>query len=154
MDVLVIVYTDCITLTCDVVSLYIVPDPPRDLMFIGSPQSTTVDINWLPPIHPRGNVEYHVEHSTDDTFTSPQTSVTSGTYHTLSLPQFPTSYIRVSAVNTMGRATSNIVSTCPGRGKEEKRECCHCSLTILMDYSWCYNVIYSKRMSVLITAAF
>ena len=99
-----------------------VPDPPREVTIVeSSPQSTTV--NWLPPIHPRGDVHYQVEYSTDEDFTSSEkTPPSSSTHSTFPLPEFPTSYIRVFAVNSVGEMTSNVTQTCPGRGKERGEE--------------------------------
>ena len=107
-----------------VISSHPVPDPPREFTIVeSSPQSTTV--NWLPPVHPRGDVHYQVEYSTDEDFTSSEkTSPSNATRSTLPLPDFPTSYIRVFAVNSVGEMTSNLTQTCPGRGKE-RSECCN-----------------------------
>ena len=117
-----------------VILFHAVPDPPREVTIVdSSPQSTTV--NWLPPIHPRGDVHYQVEYSTDEDFTSSEkTSRSSTTHSTFPLPEFPTSYIRVFAVNSVGEMTSNLIQTCPGRGKE-RSECCKACTRTSLQYS-------------------
>ena len=116
-----------------VVSSHPVPDPPREVTIVeSSPQSTTV--NWLPPVHPRGDVHYQVEYSTDEDFTSSEkTSPSSATHSTLPLPEFPTSYIRVFAVNSEGEMTSDLTQTCPGRGME-RSECCNARIRTSLLY--------------------
>ena len=116
-----------------VVSSHSVPDPPREVTIVeSSPQSTTV--NWLPPVHPRGDVHYQVEYSTDEDFTlSEKTSPSSATHSTLPLPEFPTSYIRVFAVNSEGEMTSDLTQTCPGRRKE-RSECCNACIRTSLQY--------------------
>ena len=106
-----------------------VPDPPRKVtIFESSPQSITV--NWLPPVHPRGDVHYQVEYSTDEDFTSSEkTSPSNVTHSTFPLPEFPTSYIRVFAVNSVGEMTSKVIQTCPGREKERCENCNACIST-------------------------
>ena len=96
------------------------PSPPRILTVTGTPSGSTVELNWLPPLHPNGAIHYEIE--CEQTLTPGFTTVIGGTdlYFTLTLPkEFLTYNVRVVAVNTQDSRSgaSNIVSVCPGRNR-------------------------------------
>ena len=96
------------------------PSPPRILTVTGTPSGSTVELNWLPPLHPNGAIHYDIEY--DQTLTPGFTTVVGSTdlYFNLTLPkEFLTYNIRVVAVSTKRSRSeaSNIVSVCPGRNR-------------------------------------
>ena len=93
------------------------PSPPRMLTMIGTPSGSTVELNWLPPLHPNGDIHYDIEYEPARILRDSATATGIRTrFYTLSLPVGPLSYnVRVVAVNTQGRASSNIlVVNCTG----------------------------------------
>ena len=84
------------------------------------PSGSTVELNWLPPLHPNGAIHYEIEY--EQAMTPGFTTVEGGTdlYFNLTLPkEFVTYNVRVVAVNTQGSRSgeSNTVSVCPGRNR-------------------------------------
>ena len=83
-------------------------------------ESSTVELNWLPPLHPNGAIHYEIEFEPAMT---PGDPVNAGNndipYFTLTLPNEFLSYtVRVVAVNSKGRAKSSDLLTCPGKNRE------------------------------------
>ena len=97
------------------------PSPPRILTVTATPSGSTVELNWLPPLHPNGAVRYDIEY--EPAVTPGFTMVEGGTdhYFYLTLPkEFVTYNIRVVAVSTQGSRSgeSNTVLVCPGRSRQ------------------------------------
>ena len=91
------------------------------LTMIGTPTGSTVELNWLPPLHPNGTVRYDIEYEPAMISGDPATAGSiSSLYFTLTLPNDLLSYnVRVVAVNTQGRTSSNVLvigCTGPERG--------------------------------------
>ena len=87
------------------------PSPPRMLTMTGEPTGSTVELNWLPPLHPNGAIHYEIEYEPAMT---PGDLVNAGSssspYFTLTLPNKLQTYnVTVVAVNTQGQAKSNII---------------------------------------------
>ena len=91
------------------------------LTMIGTPTGSTVELNWLPPLHPNGAVRYEIEYEPakipgDSTTAESSSSL----YFTLTLPNEFLSYnVTVAAVNTQGRTSSHVLvigCTGPERG--------------------------------------
>ena len=92
------------------------------LTMIGGLPSTgsAIELNWLPPLHPNGAIHYEIEYVPAVT---PGELVNAGSssslYFTLSLPnEFITYSVRVAAVNTQGRAQSDVLEVCPGMNRQ------------------------------------
>ena len=90
---------------------------------IGEPTGSTIELNWLPPLHPNGAINYEIEYEPAMT---PGDSVNAGSssspYFTLTLPnEFLTYNVKVAAVNTkgLGSAQSSALPLCPGKNREE-----------------------------------
>ena len=96
------------------------PSPPRMLIVIGSTTSSTVELNWLPPLHPNGAVHYEIEYEPAMTPGDPVNAGNSSSpYFTLALPnEFLTYNVRVAAVNTQGQAQSSVLPVCLGKNRE------------------------------------
>ena len=98
------------------------PSPPRMLTMIGEPTGSTVELTWLPPLHPNGAIHYEIENEPAMTPGDPMTvrSSSSSPYFTLTLPnEFLTYNVSVAAVNTQGQATSdNLAVPCLGKNTE------------------------------------
>ena len=98
------------------------PSPPRMLTMTGAPIGSTVELNWLPPLHPYGAIHYEIEYEPAMTPGVPVNAGSSSSpYFTLSLPnEFLTYNVRVAAVNTqgMGSAQSDILPVCLGMNRE------------------------------------
>ena len=96
------------------------PSPPRMLTMIGAPTGSSVELNWLPPLHPNGAIHYEIEYEPAMTPGDPVNARSSSSpYFTLTLPnEFLTYNVRVAAVNTQGRARSVDISLCPGMNRE------------------------------------
>ena len=97
------------------------PSPPRMLTMIGTPTGSTVELNWLPPIHPNGSVRYEIEYEPAMPPGDPVNAGSSSSlYFSLTLPNDLLSYnVRVAAVNSQGRTSSNVLvigCTGPERG--------------------------------------
>ena len=94
---------------------------PHMLTVTGTRSGSTVELSWLPPLHPNGAIRYEIEY--EPAMTPGFTTVVGGTdlYFNLTLPkEFLTYNIRVVAVNTHDSRSeaSNIVSVCPGRNRQ------------------------------------
>ena len=96
-----------------------VPTAPRRLTVVGS-TSTSVDLNWIPPLHPNGVIHYEIEFSTSENFVE-KTTINTGsdnTYYTLNgVLELSRYYFRVLSVNTGGvgmSSSSNVVNVCLG----------------------------------------
>ena len=76
----------------------------------------TVELNWLPPLHPNGDVHYDIEYEPARIPGDPATATGIRThFYTLSLVVGALSYnVRVVAVNTQGRTSSNVLVVCTG----------------------------------------
>ena len=95
------------------------------LTMIGEPTKSTVELNWLPPLHPNGAIHYEIEYEPAVTPGDPVNAGHSNMYSprfTLTLPnEFLTYNVRVAAVNTQGlqSAQSRSLLVCPGKNREE-----------------------------------
>ena len=93
------------------------PSPPQMLTLTKTPTGSTVELNWLPPLHPNGAIHYEIAYEPART---PGDTVNAGNssspYFTLTLPSDLLTYnVRVAAVNTQGRTISNaLVIMCSG----------------------------------------
>ena len=96
------------------------PSPPRMLTMIGEPNGSTIELNWLPPLHPNGAIHYEIEYEPAVTPGDPVNAGNSNsTYFTLTLPiEFLTYNVRVAAVNTQGQAQSSDITVCPGMNRQ------------------------------------
>ena len=97
------------------------PSPPRMLTITGAPTGSTVELNWLPPLHPNGAIHYEIEYEPAMTPGDPVNAESSSSpYFTLTLPnEFLTYNVTVAAVNTQGQATSGVLTVmCSGRDSE------------------------------------
>ncbi len=99
------------------------PTPLRMLTTAGNTTSSSVELNWLPPLHPNGATHYEIEY---EPAMSPGDTVNAGNsstpHFTLTLPsEFVTYNVRVAAVNTqgLGSVQSINISVCLGRNREE-----------------------------------
>ena len=91
------------------------------LTMIGTPSGSTVELNWLPPLHPNGAIHYEIKYEPAMTPGDPVNAGNSSSpYFTLTLPNDLLSYnVRVAAVNSKGRTSSNVLvfgCTGPERG--------------------------------------
>ena len=90
---------------------------------IGEAAGGTIELNWLPPLHPNGVIHYEIEYEPVMTPGAPvHAGNSSSPYFTLTLPdEFLTYNVRVAAVNTqgLGRAQSGSVPVCLGKNREE-----------------------------------
>ena len=83
------------------------PSPPRMLTMTGTSTGSTVELNWLPPLHPKGAIHYEIEYEPARMSTQP-VNAGSSLYFTLTLPnEIETHRVTVVAVNSKGRARSN-----------------------------------------------
>ena len=90
------------------------------LTMIGAPTGSTVELNWLPPLHPNGAIHYEIEYEPAVTSGEPVYARSSSSpYFTLTLPnEFLTYNVKVAAVNTQERVRSGDISLCPGMNRE------------------------------------
>ena len=97
------------------------PTPPRMLTTTGEPSGRSVELNWLPPLHPNGAIHYEIEYEPAMTPGDPVNAGSSSSpYFTLTLPnEFLTYNVRVAAVNTQGQAQSGVNTVCPGQNREQ-----------------------------------
>ena len=122
------------------------PSAPRMLTVTGTPSGSTVELNWLPPLHPNGAIHYEIEY--EPAMTPGFTMVEGGTdlYFNLTLPEeFLTYNVRVVAVSTEGSRSgeSNTVSVCPGRNRQGAwymHKCAHTTCTT--SYLTCVQTYY------------
>ena len=79
------------------------------LTMTGAPTGSTVELNWLPPLHPNGANHYEIEYESARTSAQPVNAGSSNSlYFTLTLPNdIETHRVTVVAVNSKGRARSN-----------------------------------------------
>ena len=93
------------------------------LTIAGNTTTSTVELNWLPPLHPNGAIHYEIEYEPAMTPGDPVNAGNSSSpYFTLTLPnEFLTYNVRVAAVNTqgMGSAQSSVLPVCLGENREE-----------------------------------
>ena len=107
------------------------PSPPRMLTMIGEPTGSTVELNWLPPLHPNGAIHYEIEY---EPAIAPGDPVNAGSssspYFTLTLPnEFLTYNVTVIAVNTNSSRQSSPLSVRPGQKRQEGvQHTCRCLL--------------------------
>ena len=90
------------------------------LTMTGAPTGSTVELNWLPPLHPNGAIHYEIEYEPARMSTQP-VNAGSSLYFTLTLPNGIETYrVTVVAVNSKGRARSNEleVVVAPGMNTE------------------------------------
>ena len=87
----------------------------------GAPTGSTVELNWLPPLHPNGAIHYEIEYEPAMTPGDPVNAGSSSSlYFTLTLPnEFLTYNVTVAAVNTRGQAQSSVLPVCPGQNTQE-----------------------------------
>ena len=97
------------------------PMPPRMFTITGEPNGRSVELNWLPPLHPNGAIHYEIEYGPAVTPGDPVNAGNSSSpYFTLTLPnEFVTYNVRVAAVNTQGQALSNVITVCPGQNRQQ-----------------------------------
>ena len=90
------------------------------LTMTGTPTGSTVELNWLPPLHPNGAIQYVIEYEPAMTPGDPGNAGSSSSpYFTLTLPnEFVTYNVRVAAVNTQGSVKSGVLAVCPGMNTE------------------------------------
>ena len=104
-------------------SSHAAPSPPRMLTIIGNTTSSTVELNWLPPLHPNGAIHYEIEYEPAMTPGDPVNAGSSSSpYFTLTLPnEFLTFNVTVTAVNTQGIGSeqSSVLPVCLGESREE-----------------------------------
>ena len=98
------------------------PTPPRMLTMTGAPNGSTVELNWLPPLHPNGAIHYEIEYEPAMKPGGPVNAGSSSSpYFTLTLPnEFLTYNVTVAAVNTQGETRSGDL-TVPCLGKNTER---------------------------------
>ena len=94
------------------------PTAPRHLTVVGN--TSSVGLNWIPPLHPNGVIHYEIEFSTSENFVQ-NTTINTGsdnTYYTVNgVSEFSRYYFRVLSVNTGGvrrSSSSNVVNVCLG----------------------------------------
>ena len=95
------------------------PTAPRHLTVVRN-TSTSVDLNWIPPLHPNGVIHYEIEYSTSENFMKKTTikPASDNTYYTVDgVSELSRYYFRVLSVNTGGvgmSSSSNVVNICLG----------------------------------------
>ena len=104
-----------------IIAISTAPSPPRMLTMTGEPTGSTVELNWLPPLHPNGVIHYEIEYEPAMTPGDPVNAGSSSSpYFTLTLPnEFLTYNVTVAAVNTQGRVKSGVLAVCPVKNREE-----------------------------------
>ena len=120
------------------------PTAPRHLTVVGS-TSTSVDLNWIPPLHPNGVIHYEIEYSTSENFVENKTTINTGsnkTHYVLSgLTPGIQYYVRVTARNFVGATSSDVLSGISFKGM--------CTVTQL--YEFPFNGIIFHSSLFLIT---
>ena len=116
----------------------------------GNTTSSTVELNWLPPLHPNGAIRYEIEFEPAMTTGDPVNAGNSSSpYFTLTLPnEFVTYNVRVTAVNTqgLGSAQSINISVCLGKNREEG-VCFACNIIVI--YTILRYMLYAGKMLIL-----
>ena len=98
--------------------------PLRNLILTRDPHGSTIELNWLPPLHPNGAIHYEIEYEPAVTPGGPVNAGNSSAssprpYFTLTLPnEFLTYNVKVAAVNKAGHVNSTILLNCLGRDRE------------------------------------
>ena len=89
------------------------------LAVTGTPSGSTVELNWLPPLHPNGAIRYEIEYEPEMTSGDPVIAGSSNSlYFTLTLPNDLLFYtVIVRAVNSKGSATSGHLVVNPGKSR-------------------------------------
>ena len=94
------------------------PTAPRHLTVVGK-TSTSVDLNWIHPLHPNGVIHYEIEFSKSENFLPSKITINTGsnnTYYTVNgVSEVSRYYFRVLSVNTDGvgrSSSSNVVNLC------------------------------------------
>ena len=84
------------------------------------PTGSTVELNWLPPLHPNGAIHYEIEYEPAMTPGDPVNAGNSSSpYFTLTLPnEFLTYNVTVAAVNSQGHVKGGVLAVCPGMNTE------------------------------------
>ena len=104
------------------ISVPTAPSPPRMLTRIGAPTGSTVELNWLPPLHPNGAIHYEIEYEPATASGDPVNAGSSSSlYFNLTLPNEFLSYnVRVTAVNTKESQTNSsvLLKLCLGKNRE------------------------------------
>ena len=115
----------------------------------GNTTSSTVELNWLPPLHPNGAIHYVIEYEPAVTPGDPVNAGNSSSpYFTLTLPnEFVTYNVRVTAVNTqaLGSGQSINISVCLGKNREEG-VCFACNIIVI--YTILRYVLYAEKMLI------
>ena len=94
------------------------------LTVIGTPTGSTVELNWLPPLHPNGAIHYEIEYEPAMSSGPPVNAGNSSSLYfnltlTLTLSNvFLSHTVRVVAVNSQGRTKSSNLLSCPGKNRE------------------------------------
>ena len=97
----------CIRVSLPHAPIPIAPSPPHMLTMTGAPTGSTVELNWLPPLHPNGAIHYEIEYKPAMTPGDP-VNAGSSLHFTLTLPNGMETYrVTVVAVNSKGQARSN-----------------------------------------------
>ena len=104
-----------------IIAICTAPSSPRMLTTTGAPTGSTVELNWLPPLHPNGAIHYEIDYEPAMTPGDPVNAGNSSSpYFTLTLPnEFLTYNVRVAAVNSNESAQSSFLPVCPGESREE-----------------------------------
>ena len=82
------------------------PTAPRLLRVV---DSSSCQLDWLPPAQPNGAVTYTVQYQTSGSFMDLTTGLTTTHHSAVNLPSGTSVTVRVQAVNTAGTSTSNTV---------------------------------------------
>jgi len=91
------------------------------LAVTGTPSGSSVELNWLPPLHPNGAIRYEIEYEPAMTPGDPVNAGSSSSlYFNLTLPNEFLSYtVRVAAVNSKGLTkSSDLQLSCLGKNRE------------------------------------
>ena len=129
-------------ISSEILPMYIptAPTQPRMLTIIGTPTGSTVELNWLPPLQPNGDIHYVIEYEPAMTPGDSVRMESNSLYFNLTLPNEFLSYnVTVAAVNSQIGANSNallVMCSAAGRGKV-----------------YCKQLVYSQAKHSLITAS-
>ena len=112
------------------------PTPPRMLTMTGASTGSTVELNWLPPLHPNGAIHYEIEYEPARMSTQP-VNAGSNLYFTLTLPyEIETHRVTVVAVNSKGRARSNVLEVVVPPGVNTETGILHATCPCMLQ---CHN---------------
>ena len=95
------------------------PTAPRLLRVV---DSSSCQLDWLPPAQPNGAVTYTVQYQTSGSFMDLTTGLTTTHHSAVDLPSGTSVTVRVQAVNTAGTSTSNNVVL---QGLYVRHDCAH-----------------------------